>query len=221
MILHLDKIGKAFVQGTTRLKILEDLSLEVQAAEVVAIVGESGTGKSTLLSLIAGFETPDSGEISWQQKSTRSWDENGWASFRKQNLGFVFQNYHLIPYLTAAENVELPLRLLGRKDSLAQAESLLAKLGLSERGPHLPSEMSGGECQRVAIARALIHQPELLLADEPTGSLDVKTGEQVLGILFSLLKERKQTALVVTHSMEVAARCDRVLTLKQGRLWST
>lgn len=221
MRLCLENVGKVFFQGLSRLKILDGLSLKVNPGEVVAIVGESGSGKSTLLSLIAGFEPPEEGLMQWNQDETSRWTDGQWARFRRANLGFVFQNYHLIPYLTASENVALPLRLLGREGSLAAATRLLDQLGLRDRGAHLPSELSGGERQRVAIARALIHQPELLLADEPTGSLDVKTGEQVLAVLFELLNERQQTALVVTHSQEVAARCHRVLTLKQGRLWST
>ncbi|MGZ3722533.1 MAG: ABC transporter ATP-binding protein [Bdellovibrionales bacterium] len=220
MSLKLSGVGKSFQQGASALKIITDLNLEMQSGEILAVVGESGSGKSTLLSLIAGFEKPDAGEISWNGAATRSWSDDDWARFRKENLGFVFQHYHLIPYLSASENVALPLRLLGREDFAAQTAELLAQLGMSDRGHHLPAQLSGGERQRVAIARALIHRPSLVLADEPTGSLDVKTGDQVLQVLFGILRERKQTAMVVTHSQEVAARCDRVLTLKQGKLWS-
>jgi len=221
MTLSLQGLAKSFQQGDTQLRILEDLELNLRDSEIVAVVGESGSGKSTLLSLLAGFETPDTGLISWNGQATNDWSEDQWAEFRKRSLGFVFQNYHLIPYLNALENVALPLRLIdepGDKASAAAGE-LLAQLGLKQRVDHLPSQMSGGESQRVAIARALVHKPSLVLADEPTGSLDARTGKAVLDLLFSLLSDLKQTALIVTHSQEVAARCHRVLTLRQGKLW--
>lgn len=221
MTLKLNGVAKSFSQGGQKLNILSDLSLEIQTGEIVAVIGESGSGKSTLLSLLAGFENPDHGEIFWNEKSTKSWDEKNWADFRKNSLGFVFQNYQLIPYLTAAENVALPLRLINQENPDPQAEDVLTSLGLKARFDHLPSQLSGGECQRVAIARAVIHRPQLLLADEPTGSLDAKTGEQVLDLLFKTIDERKLTGLIVTHSREVAARCHRILTLRQGKLWST
>lgn len=221
MNLQLVNIQKSFHQAQAELKILEHLNLEVKTGEIVAVLGESGSGKSTLLSLLAGFDKPDSGSLLWNQKSALTWKEADWSEFRKKNLGFVFQNYYLIPYLTALENVSLPLKLLNLPEADAKATELLNSLGLGARLEHLPNQMSGGESQRVAIARALIHHPQLLLADEPTGSLDARTGEQVLNLLFNLLKERQQTALIVTHSQEVALRCDRRLTLKQGRLWPT
>jgi putative ABC transport system ATP-binding protein len=220
MSLSLNMVGKSFIQENGRLNILKSLSLDVNPGEILAIVGESGSGKSTLLSLIAGFEKPDEGQIAWQKQSTLDWDDLTWAEFRKKNLGFVFQSYQLIPYLTAIENVALPLRLLRKPDAMIQAGQWLQRFNLAGRGSHLPSQLSGGERQRVAIARALIHQPTLVLADEPTGSLDVKTGAQVLEVLFSTLQQAHQTTLLVTHSEEVAARCDRILTLQQGRLWS-
>jgi putative ABC transport system ATP-binding protein len=218
MKVRLQNISKGFLQGGNPLPILTDLALDVRDGETVAVVGESGSGKSTLLALLAGFERPDSGEIFWNGSSTSAWQEQQWARFRKEHLGFVFQNYHLIPYLTALENVALPLRLLGRADDQAAA-ALLQHLGLAHRLNHLPSQLSGGEAQRVGIGRALIHSPQLVLADEPTGSLDARTGAAVLEVFFHQMKERRQTALVVTHSSEVAARCDRVTTLREGRLW--
>ncbi len=221
MTLSMQGLAKSFKQGDTQLKILEDLELNLQDGEIVAVIGESGSGKSTLLSLLAGFETPDKGSMSWNGDVTREWDEKRWSEFRKRSLGFVFQNYHLIPYLTAVENVGLPLRLTGvaGEEANAAGEKLLRQLGLAQRADHLPNQMSGGESQRVAIARALVHKPSLVLADEPTGSLDARTGQTVLDLLFTLLTELKQTALIVTHSAEVAARCHRVLTLRQGKLW--
>jgi len=221
MTLLLEGLAKSFQQGESQLRILENLNLELRQGEVAAVIGESGSGKSTLLSLLAGFEMPDSGRLAWNGDDTASWNEKRWSEFRKRSLGFVFQNYHLIPYLTALENAALPLRLTGVPgvEARAKAKSLLAQLGLAEREDHLPNQLSGGENQRVAIARALSHRPSLLLADEPTGSLDARTGKNVLDILFSLLAQSRQTALIVTHSNEVASRCDRILTLRQGKLW--
>jgi len=219
MTLRLHELRKSHIQGTAQIPVLNQLSLEVASGEVIAIVGESGSGKSTLLTLLAGLDVADSGEMLWDQQSTQQWNEPQWARFRMQNLGFVFQNYYLIPYLTALENVALPLRLLGVPSPDEQARELLSNLGLGARMSHLPTQLSGGEAQRVAIARAIIHQPQLVLADEPTGSLDTKTGHDVLDLLFDLFQSRKQTAILVTHSAEVARRCHRVLTLKQGRLW--
>lgn len=219
MNVNLSGLSKTFVQGENNLRILSGLSLQLQSGEIAAVIGESGSGKSTLLSLLAGFEQPDEGEIRWDTENTQGWDETRWSGFRRRSLGFVFQNYYLIPYLTALENVALPLRLLGHPDPEGPARELLHELGLQKRLHHLPHQLSGGESQRVAIGRALIHSPRLILADEPTGSLDARTGQQVLDLLFRLLTARKQTALIVTHSHEVAQRCGRVLTLKQGQLW--
>lgn len=219
MKLVLSEVTKSFLQGSNRLEILKNLGLSVASGEVSAVIGESGSGKSTLLALLAGFIKPDSGDLRWDNSSTLKWSENEWAHFRKTHLGFVFQSYHLIPYLNAVENVALPLRLIGHPDPEAKALAALEALGMAPRAHHYSSELSGGECQRVAIARALIHQPALLLADEPTGSLDQKTGTQVLDLLFRELGERRQTALVVTHSREVAARCHKVYELRDGQLW--
>lgn len=220
MRLQLSGVAKAFAQGESALPILKDLGLELAPREIVAVIGESGSGKSTLLSLLAGFEPPDAGEIRWNGDLISAWDEARWAHFRREKLGFVFQNYYLIPYLTALENVALPLRLLGAADPESAARIRLTELGLGARLHHLPHQLSGGESQRVAIARALIHAPELVLADEPTGSLDSNTGVNVLDLLFKQLEGRDVSAIIVTHSYEVAARCHRILTLKQGRLWS-
>ena len=220
MSLNLNHVSKSFPQGPESLVILQDLSLAMRTGERLAIIGESGSGKSTLLSIVAGFESIDSGQIRFGDVDAGSWDDQSWATFRRKNLGFVFQNYHLIPYLTAAENIALPLRLCNISNTDELAETFLDQLGLRHRAGHLPAQLSGGERQRVAIGRALIHKPQVVLADEPTGSLDVKTAAQVLDILFGVLQERGQTAMVVTHSMEVAARCDRILVLREGRLCS-
>jgi putative ABC transport system ATP-binding protein len=218
--LELEDISKSYQQFESELKILEGLNLQVKAGEIVAVIGESGSGKSTLLSLLAGFSSPDRGLIRWDGEKASQWGEKQWAGFRKTHLGFVFQNYYLVPYLTALENAALPLRLNGIPKPESKASALLEELGLGARLTHLPVQLSGGECQRVAIARAMIHTPSLVLADEPTGSLDARTGAQVLEILFHLMKERRQSALIVTHSQEVAQRCDRIMTLRQGKLWS-
>lgn len=220
MNLKIHHLRKSFAQGATPLQILKDLDFSLATGQVAAIIGESGSGKSTFLSVLAGFERADSGSILWDQDDATAWNEDDWARFRRLNLGFVFQNYHLIPYLTALENVALPLRLNGHPDPEPIAKDFLTRLGLGQRLDHLSSQLSGGECQRVAIVRALIHEPKLLLADEPTGSLDLNTGEQVLDLLFDELRARKQTALIVTHSPEVAKRCDQVFTLREGQLWS-
>ncbi|MBX3023087.1 MAG: ABC transporter ATP-binding protein [Bdellovibrionales bacterium] len=219
MNVQLQGLAKSFLQGENSLRILHGLSLDMKSGEIVAVVGESGSGKSTLLSLLAGFERPDAGLIRWDAQAAGDWTEPQWAAFRKESLGFVFQNYYLIPYLTAVENVALPLRLLGHDDPEPEARKMLSELGLEKRLHHLPHQLSGGESQRVAIGRALIHSPRLVLADEPTGSLDARTGQQVLDLLFRQLEGRQQTALIVTHSQEVAQRCHRILTLKQGQLW--
>ncbi len=218
MNLKLQGLGKVFNQGGTPLQILSGLELDLASGEVIAVIGESGSGKSTLLSLLAGFDQPTEGEIFWDGQASSLWNADRWAAFRREQLGFVFQNYYLIPYLTALENVALPLRLLRQPGAEAEAAKFLATVGLSHRLHHLPSQLSGGESQRVGIARALIHKPRLLLADEPTGSLDSKTGGQILDALFEQLKSRGQTALIVTHSQEVAARCTRIYTLKAGKL---
>lgn len=221
MNLKLQNISKSFQQADVPLRILENLNLDLSSGEIIAIIGESGSGKSTLLSLLAGFDRPDRGVIEWEGRAVSEWTEKNWADFRKREIGFVFQNYHLIPYLTALENAALPLKLIGDARAEETARGWLGDLGLTDRASHLPSELSGGECQRVAIARALVHKPQLLLADEPTGSLDARTGQVVLDLLFELLQKYRQTALIVTHSQEVASRCHRVLTLRQGQLWSS
>ncbi len=218
MILAAQRLRKSFVQGQKTIEVLSDVNFELGRGETVAIVGTSGSGKSSLLAILAGFLRPDGGDVLWNGASSNQWTEKKWSEFRKKNLGFVFQNYQLIPYLTALENASLPLKLLKIQNANETTSTLLNQLGLLERQNHLPSQLSGGESQRVAIARAIIHSPELILADEPTGSLDESTGSQVLDLFFATLKEKSLSALVVTHSPEVAKRCDRVLTLHKGVL---
>ena len=217
-ILKVHRACKSFQQGNHRVDVLEHLSMHANAGEKVAILGPSGCGKSTLLSLLAGLDKPDVGtvEIDGHDLSKMSEDER--SKTRSEKLGIVFQQYHLMRNLTAIENVGLPLEILGKADYADRARIALKEVGLSHRVAHFPSEMSGGECQRVAIARALVTRPSLVLADEPSGNLDQKTGEEVMDLLFNLCKEHKTTLILVTHNQELADHCDRALLLKGGAL---
>ena len=198
--------------------ILDGVSLDVAAGEVVAITGPSGSGKSTLLGLIAGLDTPSAGSIAVDGVEVTDLGETALARFRRRTLGFVFQSYHLIPTLTAAENVAVPLELAGVPEPLAAARARLAEVGLGERADHYPAQLSGGEQQRVAIARAVALTPPLLLADEPTGNLDSATGAQIVDLLLALNRERRSTLLLVTHDASLAARAGRAIALRDGRV---
>ncbi len=200
------------------LTILHDVEFDVEAGETVAIVGASGSGKSTLLGLLAGLDEPTSGQVQVFGQDLFSMDEDGRAQWRARHVGFVFQSFLLMPHMTALENVMLPLELAGRADARALAHDWLARVGLSERARHYPRTLSGGEQQRVAMARAFASNPPLLLADEPTGSLDHATGERIIELLFQLNRETRATLLLVTHDRALAARCQRTLSLHQGRL---
>jgi putative ABC transport system ATP-binding protein len=198
--------------------ILDGVNLEVAAGEVVAITGPSGSGKSTLLGLIAGLDTPSAGSIAVDGVEVTGLGETALARFRRRTLGFVFQSYHLIPTLTAAENVAVPLELAGVPEPLAAARVRLAEVGLEARADHYPAQLSGGEQQRVAIARAVALTPPLLLADEPTGNLDSGTGAQIVDLLLALNRERRSTLLLVTHDASLAARAGRAIALRDGRV---
>ena len=200
--------------------ILHDLSLELAAGQYVAIVGESGAGKSTLLNLIAGLDRPDGGRIEIGGNDIGALDEAGRTRLRRQRVGFVFQAFHILPHLTVAQNVELPLVLLGvaTDERRARAQALLAEVGLGDRGSSAPRELSGGELQRVAVARAIVHRPALLLADEPTGNLDPETADGVLTLLATTIRRSGACGILVTHSQHAAATADRVLQLRQGAL---
>jgi putative ABC transport system ATP-binding protein len=198
--------------------ILDGVSLEVAAGEVVAITGPSGSGKSTLLGLIAGLDTPSAGSITVDGVELTGLGETQLARFRRRTLGFVFQSYHLIPTLTAAENVAVPLELAGAPEALLAARRRLAEVGLAERADHYPAQLSGGEQQRVAIARAVALAPPLLLADEPTGNLDSATGGQIVDLLLALNRERRSTLLLVTHDASLAACAGRAIALRDGRV---
>jgi putative ABC transport system ATP-binding protein len=205
MIRHLSK-------RFSEVPVFTDVSLDLAAGEFVALFGESGVGKSTLLNCIAGLEDADRGEVHIAGTPLATLDEAGRAVLRRQSLGFVFQAFHVLPHLTVAENVELPLRLLGRPDA-ERVESLLQAVGLDGLGARLPAQLSGGQLQRVAIARAVVHAPRLILADEPTGNLDPATAERVLGVLREQVRGSGAACLLVTHSAAAAAAADRVLRL--------
>jgi putative ABC transport system ATP-binding protein len=206
--------------GGAPLTILDGLDFGVAARESVAIVGASGSGKSTLLGILAGLDHPSSGTVHIEGQDLFALDEDGRAALRGRRMGFVFQSFQLMPHLTALENVSLPLELRGAPDARAQAAEMLRRVGLGERLGHLPRLMSGGEQQRVALARAFVVRPALLLADEPTGSLDHATGEAVMSLMFSLNREIGTTLVLVTHDRDIAARCDRQIRLEAGRIVS-
>jgi putative ABC transport system ATP-binding protein len=210
------------VQGPEgRLDILTGVSLQVREGESFAIVGASGSGKTTLLGLLAGLDTPSSGHIALDGNALESIDEEARADLRRRLVGFVFQSFHLLPALTAEENVMLPLELEGRDDARARAREALEAVELSARRRHYPAQLSGGEQQRVAIARAFVHSPRLLFADEPTGNLDQRTGQHVSDLMFSLNHDHRTTLVLVTHDAKLAARCARQITLDSGRVLVT
>ena len=204
--------------GGRPVTILDGVSLDVAAGEVVAITGPSGSGKSTLLGLIAGLDTPSAGSITVDGVEVTGLGEAALARFRRRTLGFVFQSYHLIPTLTAVENVAVPFELAGVAAPLAAARSRLGEVGLAARADHYPAQLSGGEQQRVAIARAVALAPPLLLADEPTGNLDSATGAQIVDLLLGLNRERRSTLLLVTHDPALAGRAGRAIVLRDGRV---
>lgn len=211
-------LGKSVRLGQESLTILEGIDLQVNSGETVALVGASGSGKSTLLGLLAGLDLPSQGDIEILGKSLGELDEEGRARLRAEQIGFVFQSFLLLPTMTALENVMLPAELHGDRDCEPRARELLAAVGLGERLHHLPPRLSGGEQQRVAIARAFMTRPSLLLADEPTGNLDSKTGEKVIELLFELNRKHGTTLVVVTHDHQLAERCQRQLVMTAGRL---
>jgi putative ABC transport system ATP-binding protein len=218
MSLTVSHIKKSFYQGQDQIQVLQDVSFELPEGKLISIIGQSGSGKSTLLSLLAGLESADSGSINLTQQNLSKMNEKQRTQFRAKNISIVFQQYHLMPHLTALENVMLPLEILKKENAKSQALAMLTELGLDHRANHLPSQMSGGECQRVAIARALVVRPKLLLADEPSGNLDVKTGDKVMDVFFKVVKKFNITTVLVTHSPELAARCDSTWQLESGLL---
>jgi len=206
--------------GGREVNVLTDLSLDVPAGQFLAIAGPSGSGKSTLLGLIAGLDQPTAGRIEVAGVEITGLDEDGLARFRRDRIGYVFQSFHLLPTLTAAENVAVPLELAGETDAAPRAAALLAEVGLAERAHHYPVQLSGGEQQRVAVARAMARRPALLLADEPTGNLDSATGKQIIELLVGMNRRLGATLVLVTHDTALAAHADRVVTLRDGRIVS-
>ncbi len=217
-VLKAKGIGKTVRSGSSDLVILRDIDLEVRAGEALAIVGASGSGKSTLLAILAGLDTPTRGSVTLDGADLFALDEDARAALRGRTVGFVFQSFQLLPALTALENVMLPLELAGRADAEAAARAILARVGLAERLGHYPKHLSGGEQQRVALARAFVVRPTLLLADEPTGSLDAASGEGVIELIFELNRSYGTTLVMVTHDELLAQRCARVVRLAAGRI---
>ncbi len=204
--------------GASDLVILQEIGLDVTAGEALAIVGASGSGKSTLLAILAGLDTPSAGRVMLDGVDLFSLDEDARAELRGRSVGFVFQSFQLLPALTALENVMLPLELAGRADAGDEARRILASVGLGERLQHYPKHLSGGEQQRVALARAFVMRPKLLLADEPTGSLDAASGDGVIELVFELNRSYGTTLILVTHDESLAKRCTRVVRLAGGRI---
>jgi putative ABC transport system ATP-binding protein len=217
-VLATEGLGKQVSSPEGTLAILADVTLAIGRAETVAVVGASGAGKSTLLALLAGLDVPTSGKVWLAGNELTALDEDGRAAVRARHVGFVFQSFHLVPSLTALENVMLPLELLHRGDARAAAREVLGRVGLAGRVGHYPRQLSGGEQQRVAIARAFVTQPDVLFADEPTGNLDTATGERIMDLLFGLNAGGRTTLVLVTHDRTLAARCNRVIRLDAGRI---
>jgi len=220
-ILSVVSVSKKVTSSESELTLISDINFSVASGESVAVVGASGAGKSTLLGILAGLDTPSSGEVMLAGKSLFNLNEDARAQLRGEWIGFVFQSFQLLPSLTALENVMLPLELMGMKQAKVLASDVLERVGLAARLHHYPRQLSGGEQQRVAIARAFAPQPKLLLADEPTGNLDSRTGEYVINLLFELNREKGTTLILVTHDNALAQRCDRILTLDAGQLTET
>ncbi|MES2952038.1 MAG: ABC transporter ATP-binding protein [Pseudomonadota bacterium] len=218
VIISVEHVCKSVTDSTGTLEILRDIDFALNARQTAAIVGASGSGKSTLLSIIAGLDTPSSGTVHLAGADLFAMDEDARAGLRANKVGFVFQSFQLLGNLTALENVMLPLELASRKDARKAATEMLARVGLSQRLSSYPKVLSGGEQQRVALARAFVVHPAVLLADEPTGSLDFATGETIMELMFDLNREQGTTLVMVTHDRAIAERCDRRITIEAGRV---
>jgi len=217
-VIELKDVSLTLGQGASSVHVLKGISLDIFAGETAGIVGPSGSGKSTLLMVLAGLETVDSGTVRIAGELLNGRSEDSIAAFRGRTIGIVFQSFHLIPNMTALENVAVPLELAGHADPFAAAAQELAAVGLSDRVTHYPGELSGGEQQRVAIARALAPSPRILIADEPTGNLDQATGRQIADLLFAKAAERGTTLVLVTHDPALASRCSRQIAMRSGRI---
>ncbi len=217
-MIELNNLSMSYALEHGRLDVLRNVDLAVADGDTLAIVGPSGSGKTTLLVLLAGLEPPFSGSVKLDGHTLGDLDEDALADLRRDRIGIVFQSFHLVPSLTALGNVALPLEIAGADNTRARSSAMLERVGLAGREDHYPRQLSGGEQQRVAIARALVHQPKLLLADEPTGNLDLHTGETIIDLLFELNADSGSTLVLVTHDEAVAARCQRVVRLHDGSL---
>jgi len=217
-VLEAQSLSKQVSSPEGTLTILSDVSFVISEGESVAVVGPSGAGKSTLLALLAGLDLPTDGHVVLNKENLSDLDEDGRAQLRAENVGFVFQSFHLVPSLNALENVMLPLELAGQRDARNAALDIVKKVGLAERWSHYPAQLSGGEKQRVAIARAFATEPAVLFADEPTGNLDSRTGENIMQLMFELNRNSSTTLVLVTHDQALARRCDRILSLDVGKL---
>ena len=217
-MIELRSVSKTVTSGDHQLTILHPISLTVPHGQRLAILGPSGSGKSTLLGLVAGLDSPSSGSVIIDGVDITALSEDALAKLRGEKIGFVFQSFHLSPSLTAMENILVPMEIAGRRDAAVRARALLEEVGLSDRGHHYPSQLSGGEQQRVAIARALSNEPAIILADEPTGNLDSTTGRTVIDLLLSINKTRGTTVIVVTHDPDIASMADARISLRDGRV---
>tara|TARA_R110002020_G_scaffold137434_2_gene306629 strand:+ start:162655 stop:163341 length:687 start_codon:yes stop_codon:yes gene_type:complete len=219
-ILNVHHLEKSYSNGNKKLHVLQDISFDIEEGDTFSIVGPSGSGKTTLLGLCAGLDYPDSGSISLCGTSLEGLSEDGRALLRSRKVGFIFQDFQLLPTLTAIENVAVPLELQGARNGVKRGMELLEKVGLADRFHHYPSQLSGGEQQRVALARAFSNSPAILFADEPTGNLDAETGEKVVKLLFDLNRETGTTLVIVTHDLELAQKTQHILQMKGGRILS-
>ena len=219
-ILKIHELEKTYTSGSKKLTVLSHISFEVEQGSIFSIVGPSGSGKTTLLGLCAGLDHPSAGTIELCGSNLQALDEDQRAQLRNKEVGFIFQNFQLLPTLTALENVIVPLELQGEKNAAKVGMELLQKVGLADRSHHYPSQLSGGEQQRVALARAFSNKPAILFADEPTGNLDEETGEKVIQLLFQLNKEAGTTLVIITHDLDLANRTQQILRLKGGEIMS-
>lgn len=217
-ILKITGLEKTYTSGNKQLTVLHDIFFEVEQGQTFSIVGPSGSGKTTLLGLCAGLDQPNAGRVELCGQDLNDLNEDQRAQLRNKEVGFIFQNFQLLPTLTALENVSVPLELQGNKDAVKKSKVLLEKVGLGDRMHHYPSQLSGGEQQRVALARAFANAPSILFADEPTGNLDDDTGEKVIQLLFDLNKENGTTLVIITHDLELANRTQQILRLKGGKI---
>ena len=215
-LLRFSNIHLQYQNGTLLTEVIKGIDFTIHQNEKLAIVGKSGSGKTSLLMLMAGLEKPTSGNITYQDQDITTYSEDQLTEYRKKNIGIVFQSFYLIPNYTALENVALPLEINFKKDALSQAKEILVDLGLEDRLQHFPSQLSGGEQQRVAIARAMIKKPELILADEPTGNLDDENTEVITELIFNIATKYQKSLCLVTHDADLAKRCDRIMTIENG-----